>query len=949
VPGGDWEKLIGTNNSEGNGGINYVSCDSCNNTVLWIEKDNFACGDIGSYEFKWNATDTTATPPGYSGESEVYTDETSPENFTIEEDDVEVLHYYGNNQWIWRNGTQSIVLSTYVYDIDADVNLTVGEARGKIWITNDSQTFREVSTMDLAGTPGETGFFNYTFQPDCVYGYGPNHYDVGRQEWIIGTVDKPGGVCYKFVNSTDFNITLKSYLNETIDLPNGDPYEKYEDNVPFNFFVFDECGNGLENINPTLSLIHPTQTYTIYPSEVTDLNNGTYNTTWDPDAKSAKLGVYNVSIHSEFDNWYQDYYEPVTKLKPYAFRIQTRPELWGEGVDCSGDCSWGELWTFEVYCRDEDYDQLNVTLWKKKDSSSGWEAVDTKTCQDSSPEGTILTFSDRYFNCSDITPSGDNSQWKFNTTDQWNFNKTTPTHNKTIVKDDVEITPYSISKTQVNREGNDNVTFQMLVKDTDRNQYVGENISTVFYVTTNSEWDSGHFNNTTSSSISYFTFFPDCNYNASWHWWKGGTYEDGCYKDVNFTPQNYENLAKFDLLGQLKANVTRPENGEHFVVWDIINYTINITDECNSNWGPIENTTVNLWFKSPSDEWEHHTPDEINELGNGYYSYLWNTSFHQGGWWDVKLEVNKTHYNENLTTWINYTYLNNTAPQFSDFNVTPDEEGWGRTFTYDIFINDTQLDNVTCKLYTSTDNKNTWVYRGEEVIYYGVGTCEVNVTNFTCSDIGTDNYYKFEIDDGTNKFNTSDQSGPNITEDDVTIEYILGNDTTVNRVGENSVLFIARVKDLDKNNEPESGVNVTFWITNDGNTYLAQPINQTNSSGYLNYYFKPGCDPLYDIGKQYWTAGVTDGCYVDVNTSSNYTVTINGSLVNDVTYVYNGGGPLVPPINVTKTENNVTVEISVKDDCSVEQSKCYHHSLSKMLRLLRFLVRCFCPSLLLLL
>jgi len=911
--GGGWEKLIGTNSSGGVGGVNYVSCTNCNNTVLWISKNNFDCPDIDKYEFKWNATDTDATPAGYSDESHIYTDETEPKNFTIEPDDVEVLHYYGNNRWIWRNGTQSIVLSTYVYDIDAGVNLTVGEARGKIWITNDSQTFREVATMDLSGTPGETGFFNYTFQPDCVYGYGPDHYDVGVQKWIVGTVENPSGTCYKLVNSTVFNVTLKSYLNETISLPNGKSYEKYEDNVPLNFFVFDECNNGLENITPTITLIHPTKTYTIYSSDITDLHNGTYNTTWDPDTNSANLGAYNVSIYSKFDNWYKDYYVPVTKLKPYAFRIQTRPKLYGESVDCSGDCSWGELWAFDVYCSDEDYDNLNVTLWKKKDSSSPWVAVDTKPCQSTS--GELLSFSSHYFNCSDITPPGENSKWKFNTTDPWGFNETTSIHTDNILKDDVSIIPYSVSKTHVNREGNDNVTFGMLIKDTDRNQYVGENVSTAFYVTENSEWDTGHFNNTTSSSISYFTFFPDCNYNASWHWWKGGTYNDECYKDANFTPQNYESLSKFEILGQLKLNITHPNEGQYFIVWDVINYTLNVTDECNSNWGPIENASVGLWLQSPSGEWEHHTPNEINEIGNGYYSYLWNTSFHQGGWWNVKFEVNKTHYNPNTTTWISYTYLNNTPPEVYNFSVTPNKEGWGRTFTYEAFVNDTQLDNVTCKLYTSTNNKDTWVYQGEKTIYYGVGKCEINVSDFTCSDKGTDNYYKFEIYDGTNRFNTSDQYGPNITEDDASIEYVLGNDTTVDRFGDNTTLLIVRTKDLDRNNISVSDVNVTFWITNDGSNYLAQPIHQTNSSGYLNYYFNPNCDPLYDVGKQYWKAGVTDGCYVDINTSSNYTLTINGSLSNSIVEI----NYLAPPINVTKTEENVTVEGKVLDDCSVEQ------------------------------
>ena len=71
-----------------------------------------------------------------------------------------------------------------------------------------------------------------------------------------------------------------------------------------------------------------------------------------------------------------------------------------------------------------------------------------------------------------------------------------------------------------------------------------------------------------------------------------------------------------------------------------------------------------------------------------------------------------------------------------------------------------------------------------------------------CAEIGIDNLFKFQIYDGTNLFNTSDISGPNLTTDTVSIEYIVGNDSTVNRSASQTALYSARVLDVDKGNIP---------------------------------------------------------------------------------------------------------------------------------------------------
>jgi len=189
----------------------------------------------------------------------------------------------------------------------------------------------------------------------------------------------------------------------------------------------------------------------------------------------------------------------------------------------------------------------------------------------------------------------------------------------------------------------------------------------------------------------------------------------------------------------------------------------------------------------------------------------------------------------------------------------------------------------------------------------GKGKCSLNTT-FGCLDIGDDNLYMFEAFDGTegNRFNTSNYTGPVIETDEVSLLYITGNNSMVNRSGNYTTPLVILANDSYRNT-PIVNATGSFWVTNDGSNYYTPLQNQTNSTGYLIHDFNPTCD--YSVGLQYWIGGITDNCYNQTNTTTNFTVTIIGDFLNNITQPLNG-------ILVLR-DNNITIQGTVKSDCYI--------------------------------
>ena len=214
-------------------------------------------------------------------------------------------------------------------------------------------------------------------------------------------------------------------------------------------------------------------------------------------------------------------------------------------------------------------------------------------------------------------------------------------------------------------------------------------------------------------------------------------------------------------------------------------------------------------------------------------------------------------------------------------NVTPSSGKWNiANFNFSIFVNDSvDRDNVTVNFWLKVDGLN-WEMKESKNIS-GNGTAWFNYTANE-SWIGT-NYYMFEYRDfnSTTGYiyhswqNTSNYTNPTVLKHDVSIIYILGNNTSVNRTGSNYTTFSFVVNDTDFNVNV-SNANCSFWVTTDGVNFILSNSTISNTSGFCNFNFDPTA--LYSVGQQLWKGGTYQDNYYNDTNSTNYTVSIIGGL-----------------------------------------------------------------------
>ncbi|MCJ7767865.1 hypothetical protein MUP79_05705, partial [Candidatus Bathyarchaeota archaeon] len=576
-----------------NVGTAYCNTD-CNSTLIYINESGYPTPsytsptDLGTWQYNFTAYDASSTPRS-GGTS--YSTQITPANYTVEKDDM-ALYYggTGSNTTVWRNGSDSKSLSIRVFDVDQNRYLSGGEGKAMVWITKDHANLQNVTDPSNPPATDASGYINHSFDPNSNCSY-----DVGMQYWIIGLSNNQN---YKDVNSSIYNLTLWSYLNGTINIPNGEAYPREAgQNVTFNMSVFDECGYGINNANSTnLSLTGPA-TY-IITSGIQNLGSGIYWYNWSTTNPDKTLGTYNTTFEAA-----KDYYVSLNKTKVNSFTLGTRPQLQlpDPSLILSGDGGWGETFTFRVQCMDTDGNVLNISLWKRKSPSDQWELLDTKACSGTS--WNLTSFPISSFDCNDITPPGMNSSYKFNTTDLYNFTATTSEQNFTITKDNVSTTYVSGYSVVINREGSENGTFAIMINDTDRsNAGVGSGIQGIFHITTDGSSYSTYYTNSTSpDSILRYSFEPNCTYTYGPQSWIAGTFNDTCYSSKNHTSQS------FTINGTLKNNILTPSFQQIFNVTQNVTVRLNTTSDCSGE-GLINNSYVTVQLKSPSSAWESCSP-----------------------------------------------------------------------------------------------------------------------------------------------------------------------------------------------------------------------------------------------------------------------------------------------------------------------------------------------------
>ncbi|RLG20513.1 hypothetical protein DRN74_05300, partial [Candidatus Micrarchaeota archaeon] len=838
-----------------------ATCTDCINTTIPLSH-TYSQADIGTWEWFINASDA------YN-----MTDITTTHTLNVTKRNVIVEYVAGNETNVSRVGANSTILTLIVKDAVSGSTIGAG-LTGGFWITTDGTN----EGPKIAATTDSGSYLNITFDPDCTY-------LTGKQKWK-GGVDESS--FYYAGNSTDYlvvNVWSESY--PTILIPNGESYAK-GDYVPLEAHIVDDCSN-VTGATVRFRVIRGSNEFTPSPDPANDYNNGTYTSQWDS-STALTIGWYNVSV-----NVSKQYYFDSYASKENAFYLGESPELVNPEVT-PGQEGWGYKFMFNVSFRDLEGDIVNVSLWKAYSATGPWYLVNSSNV--SSTIWDEIKFYHR-FTCNDYL-SGPTIYYKFTAKDIHGFTNETQVKSLVLEQDDVNFLVVQGSGATVYREGEQNYTFIVMVNDSDKGEWVGSNVQGYFYFTYDgTTFDEGHFAQTNESGHISYDFNPNCSYSTGIQVWKLSITGNSCYKDTDSPSQTYS------IMGQLKNNLQLPTYGSEFNVTDNILIRFNISTDCK-NEGLINDSspvTVTLIHVDTSTE---YSCSNVNNEGNGYYNCTWDSTGMPEGNYSIKIYSERATYNSNTTTYESWFWLENIPTQYSNLIVNPPSGGWGETYEFNVTINDTEGDTVTCKLYVNTTGE--WVYKGSDTISGTAGTptvdnCSVKVNDFTCGEQGIASF-KFEIIDGTdsNTFNTTVATGPTIGEDDVQITYVIGNNTDVNRAGNEGKKLILKVYDTDKGVYPVNA-NGSIWV-NDGTLYF-EWSNSTDQSGNLVIQFNPNCS--YHVGTWKWFGGVKDDiCYVDTNITENFTVNIIGNLTNVI---------VTPNGEEYLRGTNITIRVNVSDEC----------------------------------
>ncbi|RLG03355.1 MAG: hypothetical protein DRN61_04950, partial [Thaumarchaeota archaeon] len=158
--------------------------------VYWTE--GYSCSDIGTWYFKFNATDTEGNSYETSiAQGDYVNDDNS---FTIEKDDVSFTLISGDGDTVTKeqsttfilalNDTDSSGLITEIAKVDVEVTLN----NSNIWLTEASET-----------QTNSSGYLNYQFYASCKY-------DPGWQKWRVKVSDADS--CYQSSYSSEYTVYL---------------------------------------------------------------------------------------------------------------------------------------------------------------------------------------------------------------------------------------------------------------------------------------------------------------------------------------------------------------------------------------------------------------------------------------------------------------------------------------------------------------------------------------------------------------------------------------------------------------------------------------------------------------------------------------------------------------------------------------------------------------------
>ncbi|MCK5373076.1 MAG: hypothetical protein KAJ20_01960, partial [Candidatus Aenigmarchaeota archaeon] len=654
--------------------------------------------------------------------------------------------------------------------------------------------------------------------------------------------------------------------------------------------------------------------------DVVDLGSGNYSCEWN--TTDTGVGRYDVIAKA----YNISYYNNGTFTEVDSFRvippINDAPNLTNRTIlqDIDG---WSATFNFSVEVYDKNYDTVNVSFWISSDNST-WVFEDSQNCT-ACNDWNQLNFSYEGFSCSD------QQVWyyKFNATDYINDTELS-SGNFTVERSNVTVV-YNVgggNATSANRTSPGSTQFLLQIYDSDNvsSPQLSAGYNASFWVSYNdTDYDNGYITQTNSTGYINYTFKPSCVpiYSVGPQNWTGGIKGDSCYFDTNITEQ----LIVY-IIGEMNITFISPSGEKYLRGEENVTIRANITSECSVQ-ETLNTTIVNFTMTSQYTSTPYACTSEIYNESTGYYNCTFDTSGKDPRGYNITMNATQQYYLTSITTEVyspaTESFWIETRPTLVAPDVTPSSGGWGENHYFTVNATDYDLDTLIVKawfredseIYTTINSRTNNTISGvDQYVTFSPKT-------FTNAYADTTWYYKFNVtaSDGDGYINETVENSFYLEPDNVSIEYIYGNNSIVNRSAQTSdpdynITLITRAWDIDK--DPDAYImfkRSKFYLTNDTfSNYIPYPFLPTsyinsNVTGYQTYTFKPDC--TYAVGPQKWKSGLLDNLdYYSANSTEFYFNITTTPLVAILDY---------PTGNLTfeKGVDNILLRGNVTDDCGL--------------------------------
>jgi len=322
-------------------------CENCGDythTISW-ENISFSCANISYPDYLYYFFNTT--DPGFQSNQSIVG------QFRLEEDDIIIEHFMGNNTYVNRTDTEpgnETLLVGRLNDTDANTYGGAG-VDASLWITTDGSFLYSMSaTSNATGhlkKVSNSGYLN----PGCS----APKFEAGPQKWYYKVLSSAD--CYQPAYSENFTVTIIGNLYPAIDNPTNDELINMGNPINFQGTLSDDCNTAITSGADVDFVIMRKTDGTRYICDASYSSTlGKWNCTWDtsgqPEAK------FNVTMNATMQ-----YYNPGEKT--VNFTTYFPPAIDDIWVNASS-IMWGNTLLFRVNVSDSTDDTLNVTFLLKK-------------------------------------------------------------------------------------------------------------------------------------------------------------------------------------------------------------------------------------------------------------------------------------------------------------------------------------------------------------------------------------------------------------------------------------------------------------------------------------------------------------------------------------------------------------------------------------------------------